>query len=165
MSMPFVQALNTEIATLEAELRADPRFTKLRELERVRDLYVRSIPVVQSVPARPAQPVAETHTEPKRQISANRQALKTAAADIIRGRTAPTPTRDILNALLANGHTIPGGSPGNSLSALLSQSDEFKSHGRIGWTLDESDTMQPRNTEAAGSPDQDESPAASMSLV
>ncbi len=58
-----------------------------------------------------------------------------AAADVIRGRSAPMKTADIFNVLVKKGIPIKGKNPQNTLSARLSNSPRFKSHGRQGWTL------------------------------
>lgn len=58
MSNDFISALDTEIALLEAALRDDPRWIKLTELKRVRDIYGRA-------PERAPRPAAPEQSTPR----------------------------------------------------------------------------------------------------
>ena len=130
MSADFVTALDAEIATLEAELRADPRYQKISELRRVRDLYKGT-----GGGAFTPRVFQQTATQrPKRARSELRQQILDAAEEMLRGRTEPTTTAenyDVDNQDI----DIPGQKPRNNLSAMLSNSPRFRSHGRDGWTL------------------------------
>jgi hypothetical protein len=125
----FVSALEAEIASLQDELEADPRFLKLRELERVRALYGAQEQSLSLRIEKRVIPVAK-----RRMPSPERQKILDAAKEAIRGRTQPTPTSDIFDAISPDVE-IPGNAPKNNLSAMLSNSTEFVSHGRAGWTL------------------------------
>jgi hypothetical protein len=54
MPAEFVQVLDAEIAELEASLEADPRFKKLSQLRRVRELYDRDLLTQADFAPRPA---------------------------------------------------------------------------------------------------------------
>ena len=134
MASNFASALAAEIEGLERQLDADPRFAKLRELKRIQAMYPptagSSDPCLSPPPARTRQP-----TSSGRSASPERQAILRDAKAVIAGRTTPTPTSEIYDMLMALSVRIPGAAPKNNLSAMLSNSDEFKSHGRSGWTL------------------------------
>lgn len=131
----FAQALEQEISILEAELEADTRFVKLRELRRVRALYEPSN--FDKMSDRRKVTWNEAASE-IRNISA-RQATLYAAVDYIRGRNIPTKTAEIYEHVARLGHVIGGAEPKSNLSAMLHNSPLFKSHGRTGWTLAEQD--------------------------
>lgn len=59
------------------------------------------------------------------------------AAELIDGRSDPTRTAVIFASLTEQGISIEGKNPQNTLSARLSNSPRFISHGRAGWTLAE----------------------------
>ena len=75
-----------------------------------------------------------------------------AVVRLLTGAAEPIRTADIFAALESRGIKLMGKNPQNTLSARLSNSPRFKSHGRRGWTL-VGDVL-----EAA---DEDESSAAS----
>lgn len=56
-------------------------------------------------------------------------------ADLLRGKTSPTPTRELLAFLDSKGIAIGGKNPIATLSALLSHAEEFEPVGRKGWLL------------------------------
>lgn len=128
MSTQFETALDAEIAALEDELKADPRYLKVSELKRIRDLYRLGTSFTPKVFQRAATP------KPKRARSELRQQILDTAEDMLKGRTTPTTTADMFDEInLIVG--IPGQNPRNNLSAMLSNSPKFRSHGREGWTL------------------------------
>ena len=57
-----------------------------------------------------------------------------AVACLLKGNKEPTPTAKILEELQNLDVSIPGDKAQNNLSAISSYSDDFKSHGRPGWT-------------------------------
>jgi len=124
----FETALVAEIETLQRQLEVDPRYIKLRELQRVQGLYAQ--PQVISPPPR-VRPV----TTGGRSASPERQAILKNAKLLLQGRTEPTSTSDIYDMLVVLSVDIPGTNPKNNLSAMLSNSDDFVTHGRAGWTL------------------------------
>lgn len=128
MSAEFITALDAEIATLEGELKADPRYRKVNELKRVRDLYrgASFTPKVFSSTV--------VTTKPKRARSELRQQILDAAEEMLKGRTTPTTTAAMFDTI-DQVVKIPGQNPRNNLSAMLSNSPKFVSHGRDGWTL------------------------------
>jgi hypothetical protein len=172
MSTGFKEALEREIAELEKSLEGDPRFIKLRELQRVAGLYnpgaqafdnIKQIvgtffpPVgVRGAAAVVAAGIGSRHAafagggeavpvmDGQRRLQAiNRQKVLEDAENILRGRTDPTKTSDLYDDLVAAGHEIAGDDPKNNLSAMLSKSPLFRSHKRAGWTLVESQSTAP----------------------
>lgn len=67
--------------------------------------------------------------------SATTTRIKALLADLLRGETSPTPTRDLLQFLEGEGIHVGGKNPVATLSALLSHADEFEVVGRNGWVL------------------------------
>jgi hypothetical protein len=168
MSTGFKEALEREISDLEKSLEADPRFIKLRELQRVASLYTPGAQAFDNIkqivgtfftPATHAAAVAGIGSKPptfagggeavpivdgQRRLQAiNRQRVLEDAENILRGRTDPTKTADLYDDLVAAGHEIGGDDPKNNLSAMLSKSPLFRSHKRAGWTLVESQSTAP----------------------
>lgn len=131
MSDELIVAVKNEIARLEAELEMDPRYLRIRELRKVLSLYVAPTASVASHPtsARSVGSRTRRHSAPERE-----RALA-AAADYVRGKSEPTPTRDLYAHIESLGIPIAGGNPINNFSALISNSGLFKPHGRSGWTL------------------------------
>ena len=129
MSTDFVPALDAEIAALEAELAADPRYLKIRELRRVRELYSGNSPAPTAVRQR-TSPLQRQRRAP----SAQRQQILDHAEELLKGRTEPVTTAAIYDKISPD-IEIPGQNPKNNLSAMLSNSSRFVSHGREGWTL------------------------------
>jgi hypothetical protein len=141
--MKFVTAIDEEIASLEADLGTDPRYVKLRELCRVRALYVNSDT---SFPAdivpRGVVPMRGAFSgidRKRRETSPMRTAALNEARKIVRGREEPTKTAVIFSALSARNIEIGGSDPQSNLSAMLSNHPDFVSHGRVGWTLKENE--------------------------
>ncbi len=155
--MGFVAALDEEIAALEASLRADRRFIKLEELRRVRALYSDDgtfKTFFDATKAFSANLGAKASAgSPGRPKSPDRERALQAAKGLLRGRTSPTLTADILAHLKDIGIEFGGKDPLSNLSTLLYRSKQFQSHARNGWTL--------KNEEAAdASPGQEPSAAS-----
>jgi len=125
----FADALDEEIADLEKQLEADPKFLKLRELRRLRELYDRQI---SDVPGREVGKVARSAS--KKYSGKSLEALNIAAR-LLTNQTKPVPTLEILRHLEEAGITFDGSMPQNTLSSILSKSPDFKANGRAGWTL------------------------------
>lgn len=157
----FELALQAEIDALDAELRSDPRHQKLRELRRIQMLYNGGgpkPPVARERPTGIAPTFGPTGIAPtRRAASPERKAILEQAKDFIRGKTTPTTTTEIFECV-SMFMDIPGKDPKNNLSAMLSNSPEFVSHGRIGWTLASAETPEAADDLVARS-----APAASMS--
>ena len=87
--------------------------------------------------------VAERRDPPGRARSPERQAVLQSSEQVLEerrgmsvtGSVLPMRTGDIYRELLAKGVKVPGTNPANNLSAMLSASPVFLSHGRRGWTL------------------------------
>jgi len=128
----FVAALDREIEQLEQALGRDPAYVKLKRLKDIRFLYAspdngRVVAVLEQRPA----PVPPKTRSP----SPLRQRMLERAAEFLRGRADPVRTAEIYQDLTDQGFAIGGNSPQNNLSAMLSNSPRFQSHGRSGWTL------------------------------
>ena len=134
MTSDFLTALQREISDLEAELANDPRYEKLRHLKELSALYSGSPQSLASGAARQSQRSAKAASE------ALDQALD-LAEELIKGRTEPTPTAEILHWVESRGVVIDGKNPLANLSAKLSRSPHFKANGRSGWTLEAKTTL------------------------
>jgi hypothetical protein len=146
MAHDFIKAMDDEIAALEAELARNPRYVKLKELRRLQLLYAE-----ETSAGMRASPRRSGRTKTGRRASPQRQAIIDQAARVLRGHLSvmpavPMPTPTLLAVLMDSGVKVTGKNPRNSLSAILSASDLFESHGRAGWTLVE---PAPENTETA----------------
>ena len=78
---------------------------------------------------------ASTGVRRTRAPSERTQKIRDLVTSLLSGQADPVPTRDILVFVLAEGIEVVGSQPVSTLSALLSHSEEFESHGRAGWTL------------------------------
>jgi len=148
MASDFAKALEAEINALEADLQRDPRYVKLAELQRVRALYSGGHAPAHASPASSrffanASAPMDFNPAKRRSGSPERQAILAKARAYLEGRAFPTPTIEIYEAIKGE-VDIPGRVPRNNLSAMLSNSGEFISHGRVGWML------ASRNPEAPG---------------
>ncbi len=130
MSLELIRALRAEIQALEADLKSDPRLQKLEDAKRLLERYTES-GFIMSPRSWPRRVVQATRVTPR---SPERQNILTAAESFIAGRPYPTTTADIFR-YVASKMEIPGNNPKNNLSAMLSNSSRFRSHGRSGWTL------------------------------
>lgn len=137
MNPGFAESLRAEIAALEAELEADIRFKRLTELKKILGLY----PSIGEsgfqkdrtpTGGEPAPQARVGQSRPRMQSPDRQRILKTAGM-FIDNRKGPVPTKEILKHLEDQGIRVPGKLPLNNLSAMLSNSEEFKSFGRAGW--------------------------------
>ena len=132
----FLAALKNEIAEIEVELRGDPRFCKWEQLQSVLLLYQSNgVSEPRMVDLSP-RAVARTPSEHRL------KALELARL-FLRNRSGPTPTRDIYDHIINNGGEIGGKDPVSNLSAMLSNSGDFQSNGRAGWTLPPENGQEP----------------------
>jgi hypothetical protein len=156
--MSFLSALDEEILSLRESLNNDPRFLKLKELERVRALYARAedTPSAVTTNGNVTTDSATTQVE-RRRMSPDRKAAIDESRQFLRGKVEPTKTADLLAHLKANGIKVGGSDPMNNLSALLSTSGIFQANGRLGWTL--------KKNEAAGTLSESRPTASKSALV
>lgn len=129
----FIASLDLEIDRLAKAIEDIPEVRKLRELQRVRALYVEE----SRAPTRLGVALGYMPPRPSagRKMSPERQRALDFLTVYLGGQTNPIKTTTILEALEGNGISIGGNDPVNSLSALLSTSGKFIAHGRSGWTL------------------------------
>jgi len=150
MTSKVEQALEQEIAELQAALAATPQGQKLARLVEVLNLYRGLANFLSSTPAsgapffEPGQPAPARMTlgssKTGRGRSPERQAiLDGAAAFLMEWGNTPQSTGAILRHLDSCGIQVPGKNPSNNLSAMLSNSPVFKSNGRAGWTVAENE--------------------------
>lgn len=134
----LTDAAREELARLEAELAADPRYQKITSLRELLKLY--SEPAGAALTAalvssrRPVRAPRTSPTDPGRlaALEAVRQMLRTA--------TEPVRTSFLFDLLPEEiSSKIGGKEPMSNLSAMMSKSPWFKSHGRRGWTLADDD--------------------------
>lgn len=137
--MPDIKdALQAEVAALRADIRAnpDPRQLKLDRAEELLALYTGQEAAPTRAPFVPPKTAAVTVKRTRRGDAHRARAMEIAEA-VLKGRTEPYKTSDILSAIEAEGIAIGGNSPVSNLSAMLSRSPVFIAHGRTGWTLAE----------------------------
>jgi hypothetical protein len=135
--------LDGEIDILRTSLENDPRYTRLKTLERLREEY-RALPSFPTYPqpdltnyqtvANPFAPESDARTPGRRRSPEREEALREARS-FLSGKTEPTRITDIDDYLGQKGIRLGGNDPLNNLSALLSTSGQFVAHGRAGWTL------------------------------
>lgn len=136
----FLSALRNEIRWIEAELRSDPRFRKWESLRSVLSLYESSGRAESDFEENGSRSVQRSPSE------ARAKALELARL-FLRNRSGPTPTREIYDHIITNGGELGGKDPISNLSAMLSNSEEFQSNGRAGWTLAPEDGQEPISEE------------------
>ena len=154
----FLEALNAEIAALEAALEGSPIYMKLREAQRLRNLYVHEAP---SVHVGEAHVVATSAVRAKPRLFSGKSldALEAAKA-FLAGKDRPTPTVEVMEHLQSVGITFGGLAPQNTVSSILSKSPDFKSNGRAGWTLTEKSLADDENPAKDASPANDQPQSA-----
>ncbi|MER8787766.1 hypothetical protein NKH71_07870 [Mesorhizobium sp. M0983] len=126
----FKESLRQEIRELEEELRANALNKKLQGLKEVLALYETS----GEEGGRPNEMLQPIRTVTRVPSESRAKAMELAEL-FLRNRSGPTPTREILDHIVTHGGEIGGREPISNLSAMLSNSNLFQSHGRVGWTL------------------------------
>ena len=125
----FLQHLQAETDALERKLQGNPTFRKWRAAVDLLEAYRAS--AEQNAQERKERPV---HASTERGASTKDEILA-ACRSYLKGETAPTRTSSLLSQLERGGYAVGGAEPRNTLSSLLSRSDDFESHGKSGWTL------------------------------
>lgn len=134
LATSFVQSLRQEVRNLEVEMERDARYLKLMRLREILSLYERREAALDGASAATEASASRGKSRPAtRQPSGVRQQAERRCAEHIKGRSAPTPTRELHEMLLQKGIRIGGNQPASNLSAILSKSPLFKSAGRAGW--------------------------------
>lgn len=118
-----LQSLKREAKELKAKFEA---------INSVIALYAEDEPASTAVPP-PKPPPGRI----RRRITGNQRSdpILDAAAEVLALRTAPMRTSLLLKHLNRRNLEIHGKVPQNTLSARLSNSPRFRSHGRSGWTM------------------------------
>ena len=164
MSAALISAIKNEIESLETSIFQDIRWICARELRKILELYKDK----EGTSENDGQPqsVARTNRWRRnaevikpgivssrapggRKPSPEREQAVELAKTLLNGKTVPTTTRDILTYIQSEGHSVPGEVPVNNLSAMLSNSNDFVSHGRSGWTLAEVELREIANDYSA----------------
>lgn len=156
MSSQFLAALDAEIAQLTASI--DDLGAKLGEAQRLRALYERDSPQRNGPQEEASSSSPRSPKGTGRRASPQAQRILDAVAAFIGSQKAPfngafglrpVPTGQIAAHLQQVGIEVRGKNPRNSLSAMLSHSTRFVSHGRAGWTLAECEIDPAQRTETA----------------
>ena len=123
----FLEYMKAEIADLERQLAADRRYMKLASLKQVLEMY--------EAPAHGSRRRSASSSGSRPFASGVSVDILKVARELLAGRTEPTSTQAIMQALSDHGVHVGGTVPQNSVSSILSKATDFVSHGRSGWTL------------------------------
>jgi hypothetical protein len=154
----FVDHLRAEIEALERSLESDPRFVKLRELQRVRILYESRPGTVSpdSPSLRDREERIPHRRPPTREMSPATKLVIDAAREYVAPRDpVPVPLRELYREITeVRSIPIGGSQPINNLSAMLYRYG-FEAVGRVGWRLrqPEKTSIEPSESEEKGEPD------------
>lgn len=127
----FLEVLDAEIQGLQRSLETDPRFTKLRELRRIRELYASDSP---HPPIR-VTPTSDARKSAGRKMWPETEHTIKEAEQLLANAAEPVPLRDIFRHVTQRGCKIGGRDPLNNFSAMLSRSGKFAARGKAGWML------------------------------
>lgn len=147
MNNQFLKSLQEEIAALRTELEGDPRFIKLQKLQDVLLMYQGDTTYGGIHPSQLHSSIYEPMAQSERlerrvrQPSGSRNSAIELATEFLKGRSKPTPTREIVEMLAENGISIGGKEPVSNLSAILSKSGVFTPVGRSGWFVRASEAL------------------------
>ncbi|SFC76382.1 hypothetical protein SAMN05428997_11155 [Bosea sp. CRIB-10] len=140
-AMTIVAALKAEIAALERELLENVTYQRLLVAKQMVALYEPQAtalrpPLVPPASLTPLTAPPRLADPPPRRGNPERARALDAARLFLANRIAePTPTAAIYDHIVSLGIEIGGSDARNNLSAMLSNSPIFQSHGRTGWTL------------------------------
>jgi len=138
MSGDFADTIRAEIAELEVTLADNPTYRKIKALRAALAEYESSESPQCMIPSVAPSAHLKARKSPARKTSPEREkALEFAYAFVLSQGRKPVPTRIVFEAMERAGITIGGKSPMNNLSAILSNSDLFHSHGRAGWVVED----------------------------
>jgi len=128
--------LEAEIAEIERELAADPRYLKLGHLRQLAALY-RGPSKAQAEDVSNAAGKGVTAAPSKEKTATTqRQKMLEDVEELLKVHDVPTKTVILYEYLRAQGYQIGGKDAVSNLSAMLANSGRFRSHGRsLGWTL------------------------------
>ena len=141
----FIEAMEAEIAAIEAELKADPKWVRLQSLKALRVLY--GVPgatftkvekperrnILQEI-ASSAEKRVKAHKRGRAMSIERARALQMAKNFL--DPVKPMKTAELWPLLEAAGVTLGGENPQNNLASLLIRAEGIRSHGRAGWTLE-----------------------------
>lgn len=122
----IAELLTQEVQDLERQLANSPVYRKLVKARALLDEY--------GIATETKATVVGKSLDIRRSIPTN-EILDVAETVVRRGNGSPVRTSQIYDALREQAVNIPGKEPRNTLSARLSNSNRFISHGRQGWTM------------------------------
>lgn len=129
MNDTITRQLEAELAALRAQL---------EELDIVKDIQAleRIIRRMRGEGSRSQSSATSEKSAPQgRQEASTSVAMKNAAERFLSEQSGPIQTKEIWDALAAQGIHVPGDNPQNNLSAHMSRDPRFVSLGREGWVL------------------------------
>lgn len=138
----FLDQTKAELRALEEELEADPRYLKAKALREVIRLYGGPASEPESAESRPTFVPRPKPVQRPRPVDSHRVAILDAVREVLIALNQPYPVKtaeifDLLPDEIVQ--SIPGKEPKSNLSAMIHNSKRFRSHGREGWMLLESD--------------------------
>ena len=133
VSVVLVEALRREERELEQQLQSHPAFRKLKKVRALLREYDTDAPQGELAVYGAEKPkIVRKRLKP----ADDSDPILVRAAEIVADAGGvPLRTAIIYQHLEEEGYQVPGQEPRNTLSARLSNSPMFKSHGRAGWTL------------------------------
>jgi hypothetical protein len=144
----FLNALDREVAALERQLSEHPAYRKLAELRRVRSIYTGEEKTHQTLPI-----TGSFQRRARAPSTGKRSEILQAILDFLREKSGPTKTADILAHVQQLGFEVGGANPSNTISSILSKSDEVDSKGwSVGWVLKDNDLTGGANKPDEGTP-------------
>lgn len=129
MNDTITRQLEAELATLRAQL---------EELDIVKDIQALERIIRRMKGEGGRSPSSSTPDKPSsqgRQEASTSVVMKDAAERFLSDQSNPVQTKEIWDALAAQGIHVPGDNPQNNLSAHMSRDPRFVSLGREGWVL------------------------------
>ncbi len=150
MADRITEAFDTEIAELQARL---DHVVKARA-EWLRGAAIKTVNAAsqESVTAKREATLQKVVADLRERRQATNKQIIEEIRSLLQSREAPMPLSEIFQFLELLGIKIGGKTPKNTLSAIISTSDRFESHGRAGWTL-KSDIEPPSHANSFSPPD------------
>lgn len=136
----FVDVLTAEIAALEEKLHKDPTYVRLQAAKELLSTYGSNTEVsLRAVSTKVVVGRPEVRSGTRPLASGMSGQIASAVREYLADKTDPVPTREIMDMLLQRGIEITGSNPQNTVSSILSKSEDIQANGRAGWTLKRND--------------------------